>query len=81
MSVPLADQTEACLAGVLNLCTSITQEDVDAVQRHDEAALALLDVNDDDAMEVSGVLCMISYRDTMCRGRGWGAVWQEGRQI
>lgn len=53
MSMSLADQTEVCLAGVLNLCSTIAQDDVDAVQRHDEAALALLDINDDDALEVS----------------------------
>lgn len=47
----LADETEAALSGVLRLCNT-TQEDLDAVQRHDEAAVALLDINDDDAVKV-----------------------------
>lgn len=47
----LNDDTEAALAGVLALCRA-TQEDVEAVQRHDEAAIALLDINDDEAIKV-----------------------------
>lgn len=51
----LVDQTEAALARVLRLCSGgVGQQDVDALQRHDEAALALLDINDDDAVEVCG---------------------------
>lgn len=50
----LGDETAAALAGIVGLCRT-TQEDVDALQRHDEAALALLDINDDDAMKVMGV--------------------------
>lgn len=53
----LVDQTEAALAGVLSLCSgSVGQQDVDALQRHDETALALLDINDDDSVEVRGSL-------------------------
>lgn len=48
----LMDQTEIALAAVLGLCGGITQEDVGAVQRHDEAAIALFDVNEDDAAKV-----------------------------
>ncbi|CAM9107694.1 unnamed protein product [Ectocarpus sp. 4 AP-2014] len=52
----LIDQTEAALARVLSLCSSdpVGEQDVDALQRHDEAALALLDMNDDDAMKALG---------------------------
>lgn len=49
----LGHETAAALAGVVGLCRT-TQEDVEALQRHDEAALALLDINDDDAMKVMG---------------------------
>lgn len=49
----LGDETVTTLAGVVGLCRT-TQEDADALQRHDEAALALLDINDDDAMKVIG---------------------------
>lgn len=53
----LIDQTEAALPRVLSLCSSgnnggVGQEDVDALQRHDEATLSLLEVNDDDAIKV-----------------------------
>lgn len=53
----LIDQTEAALARVLSLCGSgpVGDQDVDALQRHDEAALALLDINDDDAMKVGRI--------------------------
>lgn len=47
----LGDKMEENLAGVLSLC-NVTQEDVDAVQRHDDAAIALLEVNERDAKEV-----------------------------
>ncbi|CBJ30347.1 conserved unknown protein [Ectocarpus siliculosus] len=52
----LIDQTEAALARVLSLCSSgpVGEQDVDALQRHDEAALALLDINDDDAIKALG---------------------------
>lgn len=54
----LIDQTEVALGRVLGLCSGggIVQQDVEALQRHDEAALALLDVNDGDAMKVCGCL-------------------------
>ena len=48
----LRAKTVATLAQVLRLC-EVTQEDVDALQRHDDGALATLDVNDADAMKVS----------------------------
>lgn len=52
----LIDQTEGALARVLSLCSNggVGQEDVDALQRHDEATLSLLEVNDDDAIKVCG---------------------------
>ncbi|CAM9604187.1 unnamed protein product, partial [Ectocarpus sp. 12 AP-2014] len=52
----LIDQTQAALARVLSLCSSglVGEQDVDALQRHDEAALALLDINDDDAIKALG---------------------------
>lgn len=47
------DRTEAALAAVLSLCNcSVGQEDMEAVQRHDEAAIALLDVNEDASLKV-----------------------------
>lgn len=53
----LVDQTEGALARVLSLCSGgVGQQDVDALQRHDETALALLDINDDDSVEVCGQL-------------------------
>lgn len=53
----LIDQTEVALARVLSLCSGgVGQQDVDALQRHDETALALLDINDDDSVEVCGSL-------------------------
>lgn len=59
MGSRLKAETEVALAGVLRLCNddniSVTQEDFDALERHDEAALASLDVNEEDAVEV-GVL-------------------------
>lgn len=55
----LIDQTEAALARVLSLCSGgggngggVGQEDVEALQRHDEATLSLLEVNDGDALKV-----------------------------
>lgn len=56
----LGDETAAALAGVVGLCRT-TQEDVDALQRHDEAALALLDINDDDAMKVIGDFPLVPF--------------------
>lgn len=51
----LVDQTEAALARVLSLCNGgVGQQDVDALQRHDEAALAMIDINDDDSVKVCG---------------------------
>lgn len=47
----LRTETEAALAGVLSLCT-VTDDDVNALQRHDDAALASLDINDVDAAKV-----------------------------
>lgn len=53
----LVDQTEAALARVLSLCSGgVGQQDVDALQRHDEAALLLLDINEDDSVQVRGPL-------------------------
>lgn len=54
----LVDQTEVALGRVLGLCSggAIVQQDVEALQCHDEAALALLDVNDGDAVKVCGSL-------------------------
>lgn len=47
----LEEQTETALRAVLNLCT-VTQDDVDALQRHDDAALASLDIIKEDAAQV-----------------------------
>lgn len=47
----LRTETDAALAGVLSLCT-VTHDDVDALQRHDDAALASLEINDVDAAKV-----------------------------
>eukprot|EP00752_Nemacystus_decipiens_P008134 g7274.t1 len=48
----LVDQTEASLACVLSLCSGgVGQQDVDALQRHDETTLALLDISEDDSVE------------------------------
>lgn len=60
MASRLKGATEVALAGVLRLShgdniSSVTQEDFDALERHDEAVLASLDVNEQDAVKV-GVL-------------------------
>lgn len=55
----LKDETEVSLAGVLRLCNGnggITREDFDAVERHDETTLALLEVNEEDTMKVMVVV-------------------------
>lgn len=57
MGSRLNAETETALAAVLRLCNNgtVAQEDFDALERHDEAALALLDVCEDEAVKV-GIL-------------------------
>lgn len=49
----LAEETEIAVGRVLRLlCNGCTREDFDAVERHDEAALSLLDLNEENAIAV-----------------------------
>lgn len=69
----MIDQTEAALARVLSLCSNggVEQQDVDALQCHDEATLLLLEVNDDDAKKV----CRRSPKEGGGqKGSLWGAL-------
>ncbi|CAM9946032.1 unnamed protein product [Choristocarpus tenellus] len=61
--VSLLETTEKSLAGVLRLC-SVSQADVDAIGLHDEATIALLNVDDDDAIKALGawLVCLGTWR-------------------
>lgn len=49
----ICEETEIVLGRVLQLLSNgFAREDFDAVERHDEAALTILDVNEDDCIEV-----------------------------
>lgn len=67
MGSRLKDETEMALGRVLQLVcnsdvVSVTQQDFDALERHDEAALALLDINEDEAAKVCRLVWFLDRR-------------------